>query len=95
MFNLSYTGGGDTPDLELTAANTILTRTVVLPGGATLTRNYPTPAATAWHHPGIHGDNLLTHASEETSCVVDRDGKVEILALLELADCQADHTPVW
>jgi RHS repeat-associated protein len=60
VFNLSYTAGGDTPDIELTATNTILTRSVVLPGGATLTKNYPTPAGTAWHYPTIHGDNIAS-----------------------------------
>ena len=60
IFNLSYTADGDTPDIELTSTNTILTRTIVLPGGATLTKNYPTPTATTWHYPTIHGDNILT-----------------------------------
>jgi hypothetical protein len=35
VFNLSYTAGGDTPDIELTGTNTVATRTVVLPRGAT------------------------------------------------------------
>jgi len=60
VYNLSYTGGGDIPDIELTATNTILTRTVVLPGEATLTKNYPTPTATAWHYPTIRSDNILS-----------------------------------
>jgi RHS repeat-associated protein len=60
VFNLSYTAGGDTPDIELTATNTILTRSIVLPGGATLTKNYPTPSASAWHYPTIHGDNVAS-----------------------------------
>ncbi len=60
VYNLSYTAGGDTPDIELTTTNSILTRSIVLPGGTTLTKNYPAPTDTRWHYPTIHGDNTLS-----------------------------------
>jgi YD repeat-containing protein len=59
-FPLSYSNTGDTPDIELTTAKALITRTVVLPGGVTYIKNYPTTAASSWLYPNIHGDNIAT-----------------------------------
>lgn len=51
-----YTGAGDTPDLTMDAAGTVVETTMVLPGGALLTRS----ASDVWSYPDIHGSISAT-----------------------------------
>ncbi|MGV8978916.1 MAG: hypothetical protein ACOH17_12805 [Cellulomonas sp.] len=56
----SYTGAGDTADLQLTAANTISERYLALPGGVLYTKRYATTGGDIWALPNLHGDTLTT-----------------------------------
>lgn len=57
----SYSGGADTTALTLT--NTILDRTITLPGGVTVTRQ--SAAVSTWAYPNIHGD--ITYTIDQTA----------------------------
>jgi len=59
----SYTGDGDTPDLQLTSAGTIGERYLPLPGGVLYTKRYANPGTDIWALPNIHGDTLTTMGS--------------------------------
>jgi RHS repeat-associated protein len=56
----SFTGGGDTADLQLTATNTIAERYLSLPGGALVTKRYAATGGDIWAFPNIHGDTACT-----------------------------------
>ena len=49
---------GDTPDMTLDAAGTLLERTIALPGGAIFTDRVT--GADVWSYPNIHGDITAT-----------------------------------
>ena len=59
----SYTGDGDTPDLQLTAAGTVGERYLPLPGGVLYTKRYANPGLDAWALPNVHGDTLSTNTN--------------------------------
>jgi YD repeat-containing protein len=54
----SFAGGGDTSFAVLDGSNTLLTRTLGLPGG--VTAFIPETGATRWSYPNLHGDNIVT-----------------------------------
>ncbi|MGV8978915.1 MAG: LamG-like jellyroll fold domain-containing protein [Cellulomonas sp.] len=56
----SYTGPGDTPDLQLTGTNTIGERYLSLPGGVLYTKRYAATGGDIWALPNLHGDTLTT-----------------------------------
>lgn len=56
----SYTGDGDTPDLQLTPTGTIGERYLSLPGGVLYTKRYAATGGDIWAFPNIHGDTLAT-----------------------------------
>jgi RHS repeat-associated protein len=56
----SFTGSGDTADLQLTATNTIAERYLSLPGGVLYTKRYAATGGDIWAFPNIHGDTACT-----------------------------------
>ncbi|WP_159806705.1 hypothetical protein [Cellulomonas citrea] len=56
----SFTGAGDTPDVQLTADNKIGERYLVLAGGVVYTKRYANPGGDLWGLSNIHGDTLTT-----------------------------------
>jgi RHS repeat-associated protein len=52
-----FSGGGDTADLTLDTANTIVESTIALPGGVLFTSR---TAGSIWSYPNIHGDIAAT-----------------------------------
>ena len=56
----SYTGDGDTPDLQLAGAGTIGERYISLAGRVLYTKRYSNPGGEIWALPNIHGDTLAT-----------------------------------
>jgi RHS repeat-associated protein len=55
----AYTGSGDSADVAFDAAQRLLTRTIVLPGGVLYTLHAGTTPST-WDHPIVRGDLCLT-----------------------------------
>jgi RHS repeat-associated protein len=56
-----FSADGDTPDFTLDGTNTVLERTVALPGGAIVTKR---SALDAWSYPNVHGDAVATANAE-------------------------------
>ncbi|WP_159806707.1 hypothetical protein [Cellulomonas citrea] len=56
----SFTGAGDTPDVQLTGDNKIGERYLVLAGGVVYTKRYANPGGDLWALSNIHGDTLAT-----------------------------------
>ncbi|WP_159806709.1 PA14 domain-containing protein [Cellulomonas citrea] len=56
----SFTGGGDTPDVQLTGDNRLGERYLVLAGGVVYTKRYANPGGDLWGLSNIHGDTLTT-----------------------------------
>jgi len=52
-----FTGDGDTPDLTTTTSNSVVERTVSLPGGVIASIQ---PGGSVWSYDNIHGDVLIT-----------------------------------
>ncbi len=65
-FASGYTAGGDTPDLDLSAAGAIATRTMSLAGGVTCTKDYADSSKSRWFYPNVHGDNIATAKPDGT-----------------------------
>ncbi|WP_159806701.1 RHS repeat-associated core domain-containing protein [Cellulomonas citrea] len=56
----SFTGAGDTPDVQLTGDNRLGERYLVLAGGVVYTKRYANPGGDLWGLSNIHGDTLTT-----------------------------------
>ncbi|WP_151199612.1 PA14 domain-containing protein [Cryobacterium sp. LW097] len=54
----SFSGDGDSPDLLLDSASTVVERTLSLPGGVTV--SLPATGAETWSYPNVHGDTVVT-----------------------------------
>jgi RHS repeat-associated protein len=52
----SYSGGADQTAVTMTSSNTVVDRTVTVPGGVVITG---TAAAKRWGYPNIHGDTTM------------------------------------
>lgn len=53
-----FSGAGDTTNLAMDATNTVVQRTIALPGGVVV--SLPATGTSTWSYPNIHGDVLVT-----------------------------------
>ena len=71
----SHTAGGDSPDVVLNTANTVIEYTIGLPGGVMFQER---GATDTWSYPNVHGDVMTTadHTGAKTgSYRYDPNGK--------------------